>query len=79
MKMSHLLKVQAALTSADAELQVRGDELRRLQDVEQIPLSVSVTAKAEREVREALVVVGAAIDEAEKRAEIADKGERQQA
>lgn len=79
MKMSQLLKVQAALTGADAELQVRGDELRRLQDVEQIPLSVSVTAKAEREVREALVVVGAAIDEAEKRAEIADKGEGQQA
>lgn len=66
MRITDLLKIQSALAAAEHELRLRGDELRRLQDVEMVPLGISVTAKVERDVQEAQAVVQRLIDALEK-------------
>jgi hypothetical protein len=54
---AQLMKIHTALLQAQVELGTRGGELKRLSEIEMIPIGISVSPHAERSIGEAIAVV----------------------
>jgi hypothetical protein len=54
---AQLIKLHTALLQAQVELDTRGDELQRLEEIEMVPLGITVSPHAKRAIIEALAIV----------------------